>query len=402
MSPAGVNYISPPNDGGWVSSPSMVSIDCSKSHSFLTRSSSWKGRDAGSYPVLPLPLSMWWPPTIMAVIGVTITATGNAVAVSDTMVALDYGPVKWVAGCVDIPMCYRPSPKSMPNGCFSKNDVIGSWMTSYAIIVLMTETTRSPKAKAWIGSPIIVVHADPSDVSLNKMSPTGNGRNPWCMLMMNRTLCGLGIPCPRTNINSDFFPFSQTMPLTIYTGGAKGVDTDAEHLCHKYGHWCVVFHLTLSPSSQVPRALVPARVGRRHAVRHLGRISIRSTCLPSHHPPVFTTQLSRDQACVLSARIGVFWWVMQACVGRYGMECGHGSTLIETPVCVWFGYGTVVLVESHLATISTLWRHDRGTDTPSHITRQNSDCRHPRRRQGGLSHLGRIIPKSINKKTIGH
>ena len=37
-----------------------------------------------------------------------------------------------------------------------------------------------------------------------------------------------------------FFHFTQTMPLTIYTGGAKGVDTDAERLCHLYGHSCVV------------------------------------------------------------------------------------------------------------------------------------------------------------------
>ena len=31
------------------------------------------------------------------------------------------------------------------------------------------------------------------------------------------------------------------MPLTIYTGGAKGVDTHVQHLCHRYGHPCVVF-----------------------------------------------------------------------------------------------------------------------------------------------------------------
>ena len=31
------------------------------------------------------------------------------------------------------------------------------------------------------------------------------------------------------------------MPLTIYTGGAKGVDTHVEHVCQKYGHSCVVF-----------------------------------------------------------------------------------------------------------------------------------------------------------------
>ena len=30
------------------------------------------------------------------------------------------------------------------------------------------------------------------------------------------------------------------MPLTIYTGGAKGVDTHVERLCHLYGHACVV------------------------------------------------------------------------------------------------------------------------------------------------------------------
>ena len=30
------------------------------------------------------------------------------------------------------------------------------------------------------------------------------------------------------------------MLLTIYTGGAKGVDTHVEHVCHKYGHSCVV------------------------------------------------------------------------------------------------------------------------------------------------------------------
>ena len=30
------------------------------------------------------------------------------------------------------------------------------------------------------------------------------------------------------------------MLLTIYTSGAKGVDTHVEHLCHKYHHHCVV------------------------------------------------------------------------------------------------------------------------------------------------------------------
>ena len=71
------------------------------------------------------------------------------------------------------------------------------------------------------------------------------------MPMMNRTPCGLGIRCPKTSIiNSDFFSILQTMPLTIYTGGAKGVDTHVEHVCHKYGHSCVVFILPCRPRAK--------------------------------------------------------------------------------------------------------------------------------------------------------
>ena len=40
------------------------------------------------------------------------------------------------------------------------------------------------------------------------------------------------------------------MPLTIYTGGAKGVDTHAERLCHLYGHTCVVFIPPCHPRSK--------------------------------------------------------------------------------------------------------------------------------------------------------
>ena len=42
-----------PNDGGWVSSPSMACIECSTSPGFPTRSWSWKGRAAGTWPVFP-------------------------------------------------------------------------------------------------------------------------------------------------------------------------------------------------------------------------------------------------------------------------------------------------------------------------------------------------------------
>ena len=177
-----------------------------------------------------------------------------------------YVLVKWVAGCVDIPKCYRPSPKWMPNACFGKNGVIVFWMRSYATNALMTKTTRLPKAKVWIGSPIIVVNAAASDISLNKLSPTGNGRYPWCMLMQNRAPCGLGIPCPRININSDFFQFYRQCHwlftrvvlkawIRMWKIYVTSMVINAMHGVHP----------TLSPSSQVPRALDSARLGRCHA-----------------------------------------------------------------------------------------------------------------------------------------
>ena len=44
------------------------------------------------------------------------------------------------------------------------------------------------------------------------------------------------------------------MPLTIYTGGAKGVDTHVERLCHLYGHLCVVF---IPPCHPQAKSLAP-------------------------------------------------------------------------------------------------------------------------------------------------
>ena len=120
-------------------------------------------------------------------------------------------------------------------------------------------------------------------------------------------------------------------------------------------------HPTLSPSSQVPRALDAARFGHSHTHRHPGGFSIRSTNPSSYQPPVYTAYLSRDPPCVLSIGGGLFWRVPQTCVGWDRMECGHGPAIRQAPLCLWFGYGTMVLVGSHLPTISTLWRHDRGT-----------------------------------------
>ena len=85
------------------------------------------------------------------------------------------------------------------------------------------------------------------------------------MLMMNRTLCGLGIPCLRTNINSDFF-FHFTDNAADYLHGWRQRRRYGCGTCMSQV-WSFVCgnHPTLSPSSQVPRALDPARVGRCHA-----------------------------------------------------------------------------------------------------------------------------------------
>jgi len=44
------------------------------------------------------------------------------------------------------------------------------------------------------------------------------------------------------------------MPLTIYTGGAKGVDTHVERLCQLYGHSCVVI---IPPCHPRAKSLTP-------------------------------------------------------------------------------------------------------------------------------------------------
>ena len=44
------------------------------------------------------------------------------------------------------------------------------------------------------------------------------------------------------------------MPLTIYTGGAKGVDTHVEQLCQLYGHACVVL---IPPCHPRAKSLTP-------------------------------------------------------------------------------------------------------------------------------------------------
>ena len=128
---------------------------------------------------------------------------------------------------------------------------------------------------------------------------------------------------------------------------------------------------TLSPSSLVPYAFVPARVRRCHAFHHSGGFSIRSSCLQSLTLQYLQRNYHVAKNASLVLALGYFDEALKHVSGlrRNRLECGHRSSLKQTPLCLWFGYGTLVLVISYSTAISTLWRHDRGTRVPSHVTR---------------------------------
>ena len=153
-------------------------------------------------------------------------------------------------------MYFRPSPKSTPCACCGKDGVIGLWIICYATIAKMPKTTRLPEAKVWIGSPIIVVNAAASDASLNKPSPTGNGRNPWCMPMMNHTPCGLGTPCPKTVIiNADFFSIFPRPCRWLFTREVPKAWTRMSNdyvTCMVIRVWSSSHPVTLEPSPSHP------------------------------------------------------------------------------------------------------------------------------------------------------
>ena len=80
-----------------------------------------------------------------------------------------------------------------------------------------------------------------------------------CMLMMMNCLPhGLELRC--LTLNTVFHFFSQRMPLTIYMGGAKGVDTHVERLCQLYGHACVVLIPPCHPRAKSLAPLTPSKL----------------------------------------------------------------------------------------------------------------------------------------------
>ena len=76
---------------------------------------------------------------------------------------------------------------------------------------------------------------------------------PFCSTVSDHVFTRSGSLGVQLGVHTDFFLF-QTMPLTIYTGGAKGVDMHVEQLCHLYGHSCVVI---IPPCHPRAKSLVP-------------------------------------------------------------------------------------------------------------------------------------------------
>ena len=182
--------------------------------------------------------------------------------------------------------------------------------------------------------------------------------------------CGLGLHFPMIIITSDFFLFLVHAADHLHKWSQRSGYACGTFMSQVSSSLCDAYP-TLSPSSLVPYAFVPARVRRCHAFHHSGGFSIRSSCLQS-----LTLQyLQRNYHVVKNASLvlalGYFDEALKHVSGlrRNRLECGHRSSLKQTPLCLWFGYGTLVLVVSYSRAISTLWRHDRGTRVPSHVTR---------------------------------
>ena len=125
------------------------------------------------------------------------------------------------------------------------------------------------------------------------------------------------------------------MPLTIYTGGAKGVDRHVEHLCHKYGHSCVVFippchprAKSLAPLTQPDLDAAMPIVTR--AAFHLGRpvsYPITLPCLQRNYHVI------KPASLVLA--LGYFDELRKHILGGTGWSVAMAQILLK-PLCVFY------------------------------------------------------------------
>ena len=125
------------------------------------------------------------------------------------------------------------------------------------------------------------------------------------------------------------------MPLTIYTGGAKGVDTHVEHLCHKYGHSYVV---VIPPCDPRAKSLAPltqpdldaAMPIVTRAAFHLGRHVFYPITLP---------YLQRNYNVIKPASLvlalGYFDELRKHILGGTGWSVAMAQILLK-PLCVFY------------------------------------------------------------------
>ena len=181
---------------------------------------------------------------------------------------------------------------------------------------------------------------------------------------------GLGLHFPMIIITSDFFLFLVHVADHLHKWSQRSGYACGTFMSQVSSSLCGAYP-TPSPSSLVPCAFVPARVRRCHAFHHSGGFSIRSSCLQSLTLQYLQRNYHVAKNASLVLALGYFDEALKHVSGlrRNRLECGHRSSLKQTPLCLWFGYGTLVLVISYSTAISTLWRHDRGTRVPSHVTR---------------------------------
>ena len=92
--------------------------------------------------------------------------------------------------------------------------------------------------------------------------------------------CGLGLHFPMIIITSDFFLFLVHAAYHLHKWSQRSGYACGTFMSQVSSSLCGAYP-TLSPSSLVPYAFVPARVRRCHAFHHSGGFSIRSSCLQS-------------------------------------------------------------------------------------------------------------------------
>ena len=144
------------------------------------------------------------------------------------------------------------------------------------------------------------------------------------------------------------------MPLTIYTGGAKGVDTHVEHVCHEYGHSCVVF---IPPCHPRAKSLAPLTQPDLDATMlFVTRAAFQLGRHVSH--PITLQYLRRNYYVIKPASLvlalGYFDKLRKQVLGGTVWSVAMTQLLLKPLYVFDFYIGTVVLVESHPTTISTL------------------------------------------------